>query len=98
MNSVIKVKKLSKNYNDIVALKNFDFDVNKKEIVGILGANSAGKTTAIECMVGVKKPSSGDVEILNLNPIIDRKRLFERVGVQFQDGTYQENIKVGELC
>ena len=49
MNSVIKVKKLSKNYNDIVALENFDFDVNKKEIVGILGANGAGKTTVIEC-------------------------------------------------
>ncbi len=44
------------------------------------------------------KKSSGDVEILNLNPIIDRKTLFERVGVQFQDGSYQENIKVGELC
>lgn len=48
---------------------------------GLLGANGAGKSTAIECMLGTKRSDGGDVSILGMNPYSDRKRVFERVGV-----------------
>lgn len=98
MVDVVKAKNLSKSYNGLMVLENFNIHVKRGEVVGLLGANGAGKTTAIECMLGTKKSNSGTVTILNLNPFTNRKELFERVGVQFQDASYQENIRVGELC
>ena len=67
-------------------------------VFGLLGANGAGKSTAIECILGTKKADGGTVEILRASSEKDRKRLFERVGVQFQEANYQETIRVGELC
>lgn len=58
----------------------------------------AGKSTTIECILGTKTPDSGTVSVLGLNPCKDRKRLFEDVGVQFQEANYQEKITVAELC
>jgi ABC-2 type transport system ATP-binding protein len=67
-------------------------------ILGLLGENGAGKTTSIECILGTKKPEQGSVTILGMNPRLDRKKLFQKVGVQFQEGCYQQEIKVFELC
>lgn len=98
MDNVIIVEQLSKSYGELKALDNFNLYVKRGEVVGILGSNGAGKTTAIECILGTKNPDSGDVSILNLNLVSNRKELFERVGVQFQEASYQDNIRVGELC
>jgi ABC-2 type transport system ATP-binding protein len=49
-------------------------------------------------MLGTRKQDEGTVSILGMNPQEERKKLFERVGVQFQEANYQNNIKVGELC
>ena len=65
---------------------------------GLLGANGAGKTTTIECILGTKEADSGAALILGTNPQKNRKKLFERVGVQFQESSYQEKIRVEELC
>ncbi|MGN1480140.1 MAG: ABC transporter ATP-binding protein, partial [Acutalibacteraceae bacterium] len=62
------------------------------------GANGAGKSTAIECILGTKSADSGMVTILDKNPKKDRKNLFQKIGVQFQQGDYQPEIKVSELC
>jgi ABC-2 type transport system ATP-binding protein len=72
--------------------------VKRGTVYGLLGANGAGKSTTIECILGTKKADSGIVSIVGINPITRRKELFEQVGVQFQEANYQENIKVGELC
>ena len=64
-------------------------------VFGLLGANGAGKSTAIECILGTKKADGGTVEILRASSEKDRKRLFERVGVQFQEANYQEAICAG---
>lgn len=63
-----------------------------------MGANGSGKTTTIECILGTKKADSGTVSILGMNPKIQRKKLFEDVGVQFQEASYPDNILVSELC
>ena len=67
-------------------------------VFGLLGANGAGKSTTIECMLGTKKPEKGSVTILGSSPTADRKALFEKTGVQFQESNYQEQIRVAELC
>jgi ABC-2 type transport system ATP-binding protein len=98
MDSVIKIKDLTKSYSGITAVKNVDISVEKGEIFGLLGANGAGKSTTIECALGTKKQDKGKISILGMNPHFDRKKLFEKVGVQFQESSYQEKITVSELC
>lgn len=98
METTIKVEKLSKSYAGISAVENLDISVKRGEVFGLLGANGAGKSTTIECILGTKKQDSGTVSILGMNPQIDRKKLFERVGVQFQEANYQDKIRVAELC
>ncbi len=96
--SFFKIKNLQKSYGNLQAIKGISLEVNKGEIFGILGPNGAGKSTALECALGVRKKDHGSVEILGLDPVADRKTLFSKVGVQFQDSSYQAGIRVGELC
>ena len=98
MEYAITIENLSKQYERYVALDNLSIKVKKGTVFGLLGANGAGKSTSIECILGTKKIDKGQVSILGLNPISNRKELFERVGVQFQEANYQENIRVEELC
>ena len=67
-------------------------------MLGLLGANGAGKSSTIECILGTKKMDGGEVRILGMNPVKDRTRVFEKVGVQFQESKYQDLLKVEELC
>lgn len=98
MKKVIWAKELSKSYGDKKVLKDLNIQVNEGEIFGLLGHNGAGKSTTIECFLGLKKPTKGTIEILGRHPIKDRKVLFESVGVQLQESAYQHKIKVKEIC
>lgn len=98
METTIKVNKLCKSYAGIRAVENFDISVSRGEVFGLLGANGAGKSTTIECILGTKKADSGTVSILGMSPHTERKKLFERVGIQFQEANYQDKITVTELC
>lgn len=98
METTIKVNQLSKSYATVGAVDNVDISVCRGEVFGLLGANGAGKSTTIECILGTKKQDSGIISILGMNPQTDRKKLFERVGVQFQEANYQGKITVAELC
>lgn len=98
METVIQVENLSKSYAEIEAIKNVNISVCRGEVFGLLGANGTGKSTTIECILGTRKQDSGAVSILGINPQADRKTLFEKVGVQFQESNYQDRITVCELC
>ncbi|MFJ6959966.1 MAG: ATP-binding cassette domain-containing protein [Ligilactobacillus ruminis] len=65
----------------------------KGKVFGILGANGAGKSTIIECMLGTKTADSGSVSILGCDPKKDRRTLFQKVGVQFL-ANLEENFNV----
>ncbi|MBN3370061.1 ABC transporter ATP-binding protein [Clostridium botulinum] len=95
---VIKVNNLYKSYGNVQVVKNISLTVNKGEVFGLLGANGAGKSTTIECILGTKNFDDGKVSILGMNPQKERKRLFRKVGVQFQESNYQDKITVKELC
>ena len=98
METTIKVEKLTKFYAHVKAVENVDISICRGEVFGLLGANGAGKSTTIECIIGTKKQDSGTVSVLGMNPQADRKKLFEKVGVQFQEANYQDKITVAELC
>ncbi len=98
METTIEVKNLCKSYDCVKAAENINFSVGRGEVFGLLGANGAGKSTTIECILGTKKQDNGTVSILGMNPLKERRKLFERVGVQFQEANYQEKIRVAELC
>ena len=98
MQEVIKVEQLTKSYGALTAVDRLSLSVDRGTVFGLLGANGAGKSTAIECILGTKKADNGSVSILGLNPGADRRKLFERVGVQFQEANYQDKITLWELC
>jgi len=98
MEEVIKVEQLFKSYGRLVAVNNLNISVKPGMVFGLLGANGAGKSTAIECILGTKRSDSKEISILGMNPQRERKKLFEKVGVQFQEANYQDKITVSELC
>lgn len=98
MQTAIKVEQLSKSYDNLLAIDKISLSVKCGTVYGLLGANGAGKSTMIECILGTKNADSGTVSVLGCNPKKDRHRLFQNVGVQFQEGDYQPEIKVSELC
>lgn len=98
MEEVVKVESLTKAYGALPAIDHVSLSVKRGTAFGLLGANGAGKSTTIECILGTKRADSGNVSVLTLDPRKDRRRLFQQVGVQFQECDYQPEIKVSELC
>lgn len=98
MNTAIVADQLTKEISGKKIVNQFSFTINKGEVFGLLGPNGAGKTTTIETILGIKRPNYGTVKILGLDPRKQRREVFEKVGVQLQSSSYQNNIRVGELC
>lgn len=98
MENAIEVKNLKKSFYNQQVLNNVNISVKNGEIFGLLGANGAGKSTLIDCILGTKNVDSGTVSLLGMNPIKERKKLFEKVGVQFQETKYPDKMLVYELC
>ncbi len=96
MSSVIEVQHLSKSYGDTVAIADVSFSVEKGEIFGIVGPNGAGKTTTIESLIGLRKPDSGQVRVLGLNPQTQSRELGNRIGIQLQQAALPDRLKVWE--
>ena len=69
--------------NILYAVKNIDLQVQSGEIVGIIGPNGAGKSTLIKMMTGILVPSSGNIDVLGVNPFKDRKNYVKDIGVVF---------------
>lgn len=67
----MSIDNVDKYYNDFPALDSVSFDVKEGEIFGYLGPNGSGKTVTIKLLLGLIKPSSGNVKILNINPYND---------------------------
>ena len=94
----VQVTGLTKSYQGKTVLSGLDLSIKRGTVFGLLGANGAGKSTTIECIPGTRRADSGAVSVLGHDPRKERGALFQRVGVQFQEGDYQPEIKVFELC
>lgn len=93
--TVIKVEKLSKKISDKEILRNISFEINDGECVALIGPNGAGKTTLIDCLLGDKFVSSGQVTIQGFAPI--DPRLKQLVSVLPQENAVVQSLKVKEL-
>ena len=96
--NVVEIAGLTKVYQDKTVLKNLNLTVKRGTVFGLLGANGAGKTTTLECILGTKQAESGAALVFGMDARKNRKHLFQKVGVQFQQCDYQPEIRVSELC
>ena len=79
MNTLVSVNNLSKNFSSFEAVKKISFSINGSEILGLLGPNGCGKTTTIGMMLGLLKPTSGEVVINGLNVEKNRINLLKKM-------------------
>ena len=93
--TVIKVEKLSKKIKDKEILRNISFEINDGECVALIGPNGAGKTTLIDCLLGDKFMSSGQIAIQGFAPT--DPRLKQLISVLPQENTVVQDLKVKEL-
>lgn len=82
--TVIEVKELRKNFDDLQAVAGISFAVHAGEVFGFLGPNGAGKTTTMEILAGLQQKSSGEVSVLDRDPAKANKWLKQKIGVQQQ--------------
>ncbi len=73
MTDLVEVKNLKKNYSSKEAVKNISFNIKENEILGLLGPNGSGKTTTIGMLLGLLKPSGGEIRIDNM--IFEKNRI-----------------------
>ena len=93
----IQVAGLVKHYGSVRAVDGLSFEVSRGEVFGILGPNGAGKTTTVETLEGYRRPDSGSVRVLGLDPIADAQSLRPRIGVMLQEGGLYPGLRPLEL-
>lgn len=93
--TVIKVEKLSKKIKDKEILRNISFEINDGECIALIGPNGAGKTTLIDCLLGDKFMSSGQIAIQGFAPT--DPRLKQLISVLSQENAVVQSLKVKEL-
>ena len=96
--AIVSVRQLVKRYGDLVALDHFDLTVERGEILGLLGPNGCGKTTAINCMLSLLTYDRGSIELFGEAMAPTRYDLKRRIGIVpqqvavFNELTVEENV------
>ncbi|MBK9994424.1 MAG: ABC transporter ATP-binding protein [Saprospiraceae bacterium] len=93
---VIKTDKLTKRYGDFIAANEITFEVYSGEIFGFLGANGAGKTTAMKMLCGLSTPSSGDAMIAGFDIYSQTENIKKNIGYMSQKFSLYEDLTVVE--
>ncbi|MEX6688363.1 ABC transporter ATP-binding protein [Danxiaibacter flavus] len=93
---VIICKELTKSFGDFYAVNKISFDVNKGEIFGFLGANGAGKTTAMRMLCGLSFPTSGEATVAGFNVYKQQDSIKKNIGYMSQKFSLYENLTVLE--
>jgi len=92
----IRATDVTKRYGDLTAVNGVSLEVHPGEIFGIIGPNGAGKTTFMECLEGLRRPTSGTIDVLGEHPSRPSTRWRERIGVQLQTAALPPKITVNE--
>ncbi len=94
--AAIATRGLTKRYPDVLAVSALDLDVRRGEIYGFLGRNGAGKTTTIRMLLGLIRPTGGEVEVLGRQVRPGASDVFARVGYLVETATSYPNLTVRE--
>lgn len=94
--SIITVKNLTKRFGTFTAVNQISFEVNRGEIFGFLGANGAGKTTAMRMLSGLLTPTSGEASITGLNVFKNPEEVKKRIGYMSQRFSLYDTLTVAE--
>ena len=94
--AVIKTEKLTKRFGDFIAANEISFEVDKGEIFGFLGANGAGKTTAMRMLCGLSTPSSGNAVIAGFDVYKQTEQIKKNIGYMSQKFSLYEDLTVLE--
>jgi len=93
---VISVKNMYKKFGNFIANDNLNFHVKKGEIFGFLGANGAGKTTAIKVLCGLSKPTSGTINVAGYDVYTQTEEIKRNIGYMSQKFSLYEDLTVEE--
>lgn len=97
--AVIEVRGLSRRYggaNGFEAVRGVSFSVERGELFALLGTNGAGKTSTLELVEGLGRPSGGTVRVLGHDPFAARSAVRPRIGVMLQEGGFPPDLTVAE--
>lgn len=94
---VIKVNNLVKRFGTFTAIDHISFEVRKGEIFGFLGANGAGKTTAMRILCGLSLPTEGHAEVMGYNVITQSEDIKRHIGYMSQKFSLYEDLTVWEM-
>ena len=92
----IEVTDLTVRYGDRVAVNGLSFQAMPGQITALLGPNGAGKTSTVETLEGYRRPTSGTVRVLGLDPVADHRQLVARIGVMLQSGGVATGMRPAE--
>lgn len=93
---VISAKELTKKFGNFTAVDHISFEVDKGEIFGFLGANGAGKTTAMRMLCGLSIPTSGEGKVAGFDIAREQEKIKQNIGYMSQKFSLYEDLKVWE--
>ena len=93
---VISVRELTKCFGDFAAVDHISFDVRRGEIFGFLGANGAGKTTAMRMLCGLSYPTSGSGTVAGFDITTEGEQIKRRIGYMSQRFSLYNDLTVWE--
>ncbi|HMU70787.1 MAG TPA: ATP-binding cassette domain-containing protein, partial [Chitinophagales bacterium] len=91
---VISASELTKTFGDFTAVDHISFEVKKGEIFGFLGANGAGKTTAMKMLIGILSPTSGNASVAGYDIYTQTEHVKQNIGYMSQRFSLYEDIPV----
>lgn len=94
--TVIKVENLTKKFGEFTAVNKISFKTYKGEIFGFLGANGAGKTTAMKMLIGISKPSSGEASVTGLDVYSQPDKIKRNIGYMSQKFSMYDDLTIKE--
>ncbi len=95
-NKSISVQNLTKKFGDFTAVNSISFEVEKGEIFGFLGANGAGKTTAMKMLIGISKPTSGEAKVAGFDVYKETEKIKKNIGYMSQKFALYDDLTVRE--
>lgn len=92
MNPIIKIRGLCKSYDSSPTLNRINLEVQKGEIIGLLGSNGAGKTTLLKLLCGLLEPTEGEIFVFDHCPWSERDKALKNLGVMIETPVFYDHL------